>query len=608
MIPASARALPFVSLAVAVAFASFGCKRDSTNAGNPQLRADQSVVDFGDATVGQTVDKILTLTNIGSGPLEIRGARVSGRDAHAFVVVTSGGAKVAEGQSLQLLLRYAPASAGVHSAQVLVDSDAENAPELAVLLAGTADAGDPCAGVTCLSPPSGCFQTVGTCQAGTCVYAPKTGVACDDGKACTQSDVCSDDGTCSGTQTCDAPPAPSCVDATTQRDWSAAGMCSATGDCEYVPTDTTCASGCDAATGRCKSSGTTLACGYDHCCAITTAGGVRCWGDNGHGELGDGSGVNQNTPRDVQSLGGTAVSLSVGYDHSCALMSTGTVKCWGSNGHGQLGDGTTTSRAAPVDVIGLSGVTQLASGNHHVCALTDAGGVKCWGWSYHGELGNNGTTQSPTPVDVVGLTSGVASLSTRMNHTCAILSAGGVRCWGQNGDGQLGDASTVDRHTPVDVVGLTSGIEEIANGRYHTCARTSAGGVKCWGQNTYGAVGDGTTTGRTTPVDVMNLGSGVARLGMGHWFSCAVTTGGALKCWGYNSRGELGLGTKSSGKTSPVDVPGMETGVTEISGAGMSACASTTTGVYCWGQNGSGQLGLGNNVETLSPTIVPNAR
>jgi alpha-tubulin suppressor-like RCC1 family protein len=157
----------------------------------------------------------------------------------------------------------------------------------------------------------------------------------------------------------------------------------------------------------------------------------------------------------VVGLSSGVVSISAGWDHTCAVTSTGAVECWGYNGYGQLGDNTTTYRPVPVGVVGLSsGVVSVSAGAAHTCALTSTGAVKCWGSNGSGQLGDNTTTDSPVPVDVVGLSSGVVSVSAGQNDTCALTSTGAVKCWGYNGYGQLGDNTTTDSHVPVDVVGF----------------------------------------------------------------------------------------------------------------------------------------------------------
>jgi alpha-tubulin suppressor-like RCC1 family protein len=258
----------------------------------------------------------------------------------------------------------------------------------------------------------------------------------------------------------------------------------------------------------------------------------------------------------VSGLASGVTALAAGLEHTCALTTGGGVKCWGRNDAGQLGDGTTINRSTPVDVSGLaSGVTALAAGGNHNCAVMDAihgGGVKCWGGNGSGQLGD-GTSGNPrlTPVDVIGLASGVTALAAGFGHTCAVNTGGGVKCWGANGGGQLGDGTTTQRITPVDVIGLASGATNLAAGGGessdggHTCAVTTGGGVRCWGANGVGQLGDGTSgweNNRLTPVEVSGLASGVTALVAGEYHTCALAHQ-RLKCWGADGTGQLGQGT-----------------------------------------------------------------
>jgi alpha-tubulin suppressor-like RCC1 family protein len=290
----------------------------------------------------------------------------------------------------------------------------------------------------------------------------------------------------------------------------------------------------------------------------------------------------------------TVTAIAVGGAHTCALTSGGGVKCWGWNGSGQLGNGTTSQSLTPIDVSGLaSGVTAITAGNTHTCALTAGGGAKCWGWNAYGHLGNGTMIDSDVPVDVSGLANGVIAIAAGSIHTCALTSGGRVTCWGHNEDGQLGNGTTTDGFVPVDVSGLSSGIAAIASGSQaaHTCALTSGGGVNCWGWNDTGQLGNGTTSESLSPVDVSGLPSGITAIATGTHATCAITSGGAAKCWGYNNGGQLGNGTRTD-SLGPVDVSNLESGVTAISVGWVHACALTSAGgVKCWGDNDAGQLG-----------------
>src|SRR3990170_1152550 len=184
-------------------------------------------------------------------------------------------------------------------------------------------------------------------------------------------------------------------------------------------------------------------------------------------------------------------AIAAGRDHTCALTSDGGVKCWGSNGSGQLGNGTTTDSSNQVDVSGLaSGIAAIAAGAFHTCALESGGGGKCWGANESAQLGNGTNTDSSVPVDVSGLATGVSAIAAGGLHTCALTSGGGVTCWGSIWYDQLGNVSTTATNIPVDVSGLASGVTAIAAGGWHTCAPYSSGGVACWGDNWYGQLGN----------------------------------------------------------------------------------------------------------------------
>jgi hypothetical protein len=245
-----------------------------------------------------------------------------------------------------------------------------------------------------------------------------------------------------------------------------------------------------------------------------------------------------------------ATALAAGGGYTCILTTSGGVKCWGYNSDGELGNNSTTSSSLPVDVSGLtSGVSAISTGGYHTCALTTGGGVKCWGENFYGELGNNSTTDSPVPMDVSGLTSGVSAIATGYLHTCALTIGGGLKCWGDNASGQLGNNSSTNSSVPVNVSGLTSGVSAISAGDYHTCALTTSGGVKCWGWNNYGQLGNNSTIDSHVPVDVSGLTSGVSAIAAGDLHTCALTTGGGVKCWGLNHYGQLGNNSTTDSQT-----------------------------------------------------------
>ena len=366
------------------------------------------------------------------------------------------------------------------------------------------------------------------------------------------------------------------------------------------------ACGGDSSDGVSSWLGTKISAGDGYTCAITSDGGAKCWGHNAGGPLGDDSDDDSNTPVDVKGLASGVSSISSDYDHTCALLSSGRVKCWGSNYSGQLGDGTNDNSLTPVDVEGLSGVSSITVGTFTACAITSGGGVKCWG-----RIGMNGTdVDTNYPVDITGYTFAVSSISLGRGFVCGLLSSGGVKCRGDNSTGQLGDGTKNLSNTPVDVVGLTSGVSSVSSGYSHVCALLSSGGVKCWGDNYLGQLGNGTNINSLTPVEVSGLSSGVTAISVGFNYTCALLSSGKVKCWGRNRQGELGDGTDSD-KNTPVDVIGLTSRVSCISAGGGAntktshTCAVTSNGgVKCWGNNDFGQLGDGTRTSSSTPVDV----
>ena len=333
-----------------------------------------------------------------------------------------------------------------------------------------------------------------------------------------------------------------------------------------------------------------------HVCAVTSANSVVCWGNNQNGQLGNGTTKDSLVP--VNALLSGMVAVAAGYFHSCALGANGNVWCWGEGG--ALGNGGSGSSSNPSSVVGLTKAQALAAGDGHTCAITDTG-VMCWGSNYHGELGNGSTTNALLPVPVSGLGGGVVAIAAGAAHTCATTATGDVLCWGWNKWGQLGDGTTTDRLVPVTVSGV-SNVVALAAGELHTCALTADGADLCWGANGGGQVGDGTQSSVpvSVPVTVSGLSSGVASIAAGLDFTCAVTSVGAAFCWGDNYARQLGDNSDAEYRLVPSPVFGLSSGVVAIAGGDAHACAITTAGAgLCWGS-----LALGNASTTYSPVPI----
>jgi alpha-tubulin suppressor-like RCC1 family protein len=285
-----------------------------------------------------------------------------------------------------------------------------------------------------------------------------------------------------------------------------------------------------------------ISAGGDHTCALLAGGTVDCWGRNTSGQLGDGTLTSIATPVAVSGLT-NVTAIGAGLEHTCALLADETVECWGAGSSGQLGDGETESRSTPVPVTGLTGVGTLAVGWNHTCAgFREGGEVECWGDDGGGQLGDGSTTDSPVPVPVPGVT-GASGLGAGDLYTCAAVPTE-VECWGQlNPEGE----TTNPNPTPEILSGPAI---ELAVGGFHACALLIAS-VECWGNDTSGQLGNGVAGGELEPPTPVSGLAGAQRLSAGAFHTCALVNGGEVECWGANEAGQLGDGTTAD---SPVPV------------------------------------------------------
>ena len=348
---------------------------------------------------------------------------------------------------------------------------------------------------------------------------------------------------------------------------------------------------------------TKISAGNAHTCAILSGNILKCWGANQNGQIGDGTTTNSAIPVSVGISNVSNVDASSSGMHTCALLTDGSLKCWGWNDSGQLGNGTTTNSSIPVFVTGITNAISVSAGELHTCAVLSGGSVKCWGSNTSGQLGDGsslsqGVTPSYIPVTVTGINSAL-SVSSGAVHTCALLSDGTVKCWGtENANG-----TTTPSSLPVSVSGMNNAIG-ISSGWSHSCALISDGSVRCWGLNAYGELGNNTTTSSATPVTVQGINSAIS-IAAGGNYTCAILSGGTVKCWGWNFQGQLGNGMSNGPETCVLSNSTTPCSKTPVSVSGMTSATSISTGdhtcvilsggtVKCWGNNAGGSLGTGS--------------
>ena len=378
-----------------------------------------------------------------------------------------------------------------------------------------------------------------------------------------------------------------------------------------------------------------LSLGYYHTCAISDTNDLMCWGYNYKGQLGDNTNANRNTPTSI-SLGGVyATQIALGSYHTCAYDNSDVLYCWGDNGKGQLADGTnsdslipkvmqfiftempslspsTNPTNVPTKDVFISG-TMVHLGFGHSCAADDSNYLFCWGWNDYGQLGNGMTLDKNTPTSIsLGSesTSQVQAISLGWEHTCAIDTLDKLFCWGWNIHGQVGDASNIDRHTPTEIdLGIVSShAVQVSLGPYHSCAIDSLNNLLCWGYNQYGQLGDGTSDhSKNSPVVIVpgTASSYAIQVSLGTVHTCAIFSNGDLKCWGSSFYGQLGNGGNSDRHTPTLISLGTDVTATQIELGGHHTCVvDDKSALRCWGSNINGQLGDGSNVDRNTPTPV----
>ena len=326
-------------------------------------------------------------------------------------------------------------------------------------------------------------------------------------------------------------------------------------------------------------------------CALINSGSVYCWGSNGFGELGNGMTGGSVTPTPVTGIStATGIASDTGAT-VCAVLASGQVLCWGDGLQGELGNGADSSASTPVAVSGITSATRVAVGGYdgHACAVLVTGQVECWGYANQGQLGNGvQMNESNVPVTVSGITD-ATQVAAGWDHTCALLMSGQIDCWGSNGFGQLGTGPAINASSvPVSVSGIANATQ-VATGDEHSCALLATGTVDCWGYNLYGELGNGSLmTSSAVPVQVSGIATAI-EIAAGDFGACALLADGSVDCWGINGNGQLGNGTMTDSNV-PVQVSALPR-ASHIA-TDFTSCAVLVSGrVECWGANGSGELG-----------------
>jgi uncharacterized repeat protein (TIGR01451 family) len=367
-----------------------------------------------------------------------------------------------------------------------------------------------------------------------------------------------------------------------------------------------------------------LTAGYEQGCALSADGGVRCWGSDNSGQLGDGA-PNSDTaaPSTAVALGQPARAIAAGSSHTCALLADGSVRCWGYDGDGELGDGPPNfAVSAPAAAVALGQPARaITSGGFHTCALLADASVRCWGSDLHGQLGDGPppSTRKDVPSTPVALGQGAVAVTAGINFSCALLADGKVRCWGADASGQLGDGPPkADTDTPSSPVALGQAAQAISAGYDHMCALLADASVRCWGGDALGNLGDGPPNADTTaPSTPVVLGQGARAITAGENHTCALLTDGTIRCWGNDDGGQLGDGAPPSNTDAPSTAVALGQPARTVTAGRKFTCAQLAdASVRCWGSDTVGQLGDGLPLNSalapsdpvgLPPMVSPDA-
>lgn len=375
--------------------------------------------------------------------------------------------------------------------------------------------------------------------------------------------------------------------------------CTAEGDCQPVDDGTLCSVGVCVA-GECATTGceaasgwVSVAAGDGHTCAVGWQGDLWCWGDNKQGQLGAGDVDPRDQPVSLTYSDWAAVSAGAGF--SCAVSGSGDGSCWGQAADGQTGSGAAMAHQPLPEPLAAGGPWRTVDGGqNHACGVTDDGGLWCWGKNDAGQLGVGGAG-SPTPVQVDSPDRTWRVVSAGNQFTCAVDWTSRLGCWGANGEGQLGTGDTKPHTSPTDVAPDTMW-SQVSAGVAHTCAIDVAGGLWCWGKNRDGEVGAGddpATADRATAPVAVAPEQRWAQVACGDAFTCAIGEDRGLWCWGKNDAGQLGLGDTMV-RRSPVRV-GTALDWVQLTAGRRHACGIRAGGgLFCWGDNSQGQIDLGD--------------